>query len=247
MSVSNNVSIAAVLPGGGSGERMMTPTPKQFIEILGKPVLAYTISTFEKMDWISRIVVVVPPAYVNFTEKLITQEGYTKAKIAVGGRTRHESIYNGIQSLGIDSDPPDIVVVHDAVRPVFTEALTKEVASAAIMYGAAGVVCPLISTVVRPDNEGFLESTLDRPKHRASEMPQAFRYNLICSCYDKCSENDLKYGTECLHLVLKYGNVKPKLVESEMNLWKITYSKDLLLFEQILRESDKNGIIATKL
>lgn len=86
---------------------------------------------------------------------------------------------------------PDVVIVHDAVRPLIDASLVSSVASCAREHGACGVSKPLVSTVIAVNSDGFLESSLDRLKYRASEMPQGFKYELITKAYESVSVNSV--------------------------------------------------------
>lgn len=125
------------------------------------------------------------------------------------------------------SNNDEVVVIHDAARPFLDSSTLNAVIDAAVDYGAAGVVRPLVSTVIKPDRDGFLQETLVRGDYRASEMPQAFSFPVISEAYSRCSTADLDFGTECLEIARKYGDVRAKLVEGGDNLWKVTYAKDL--------------------
>jgi len=126
-----------------------------------------------------------------------------------------------------DLSGDEVVVIHDAARPFLDLPTLNAVIDAAVEHGAAGVVRPLVSTVIKPDRDGFLQETLVRANYRASEMPQAFSLPLIGGAYSRCSETDLDFGTECLEIARKYGGVRAKLVEGGEHLWKVTYAKDL--------------------
>lgn len=117
-----------------------------------------------------------------------------------------------------------------------SHAVLREVASAACKFGAAGTILPLISTVVAVDDSGFLAHSLDRSKFRASQTPQAFHRAVLAKAYSKCTADDFKFGTECLHLAQTYGGVaKVKLVEGTPDLFKVTHKQDLFACEQMLK------------
>ena len=147
-----------------------------------------------------RIALVIPPTFrefvTNFLDSQKTYRDVSKVILVDGAETRHRSIWNGVEALrklsrddsnrirvetngscnGSESLSPrkfdDLVVIHDAARPFLDASTLDAVIDAAWNYGAAGVVRPLVSTVVRPDEHGFLQETLVRADYRASEMPQ---------------------------------------------------------------------------
>ncbi|XP_069082228.1 D-ribitol-5-phosphate cytidylyltransferase [Pleurodeles waltl] len=234
--------VAAVLPAGGSGERMGVSTPKQFCTILGRPLISYTIQAFERVRWIKEIVVVVPAEKIDLMQSIIHKYGHKRVTLAEGGTARHRSILSGLKMLAQSESPvsklwkPDVVIIHDAVRPFVEEDILLKVTAAANEHGAAGVVRPLISTVIASSEVGCLDYSLERAKHRASEMPQAFQFDAIFQAYLQSSDYDLDYGTECLQLALKYSSMPAKLVDGPPDLWKVTYSRDLYAAESLIKD-----------
>ncbi|XP_072821000.1 D-ribitol-5-phosphate cytidylyltransferase [Vicugna pacos] len=234
-------AVAAVLPAGGSGERMGVPTPKQFCPILERPLISYTLQALERVCWIKDIVVAVTGGNMEAMKGIIQRYQHKRISLVEAGVTRHRSIFNGLKALA-ESQPnsrlsrPEVVIIHDAVRPFVEEDVLLKVVTAAKEHGAAGAISPLVSTVISPSADGCLDHSLDRTKHRASEMPQAFLFDVIYEAYQQCSDYDLEFGTECLQLALKYSHVKAKLVEGSPDLWKVTYKRDLYAAESIIKE-----------
>ncbi|XP_053118912.1 D-ribitol-5-phosphate cytidylyltransferase isoform X2 [Hemicordylus capensis] len=237
------LSVAAVLPAGGSGERMGGATPKQFCALLGRPLLSYTVGAIERISWISDIVVVVSPENVEIMKSIIKKYGHKRTSVVEGGKTRHRSIFNGLKifeknnCLGSSLHKPEVVIIHDAVRPFVEEDILFKVVMAAKGRGAAGAIRPLVSTVIASSADGCLDHSLDRAKYRASEMPQAFLFDIIYQAYRQSSDYDLDYGTECLHLALKYSKTSAKLVEGPPDLWKVTYKRDLYAAESLIKDT----------
>lgn len=227
--------VDAVLPAGGCGERMGLPVPKQFCKVLGRPLISYTISAFERLKWLDNVVVVIPPSKQAEMLEIVAQYHGSRVKLVDGASVRHRSIYNGLVALK-DGEDDRVVVIHDAVRPFVEQNVTEELVQAAYEYGSAGAIRPLVSTVIATDCNGFLDHSLDRSKYRASEMPQAFKYDVIMSAYQKCTDYDFDYGTECLHLVDKYCGIKARLIEGPDSLWKVTLKKDLYATEGVILE-----------
>ncbi|KAM4689416.1 D-ribitol-5-phosphate cytidylyltransferase [Discoglossus pictus] len=231
---------AAVLPAGGCGERLGSSTPKQFCSVLGRPLISHTLEAFERIKWIQDIVVVVATESIELMRSIIHNYGHKRVTVVEGGVTRHRSILNGLKVFSGDhfagSSRREVVIIHDAVRPFVEEDILFKVANLARQHGAAGAIRPLVSTVIASSADNCLDHSLDRSKHRASEMPQAFLFDVIYQAYLKCTDYDLDFGTECLHLALKYSNTKAKLVEGPPDLWKVTYKRDLYAAESIIKE-----------
>uniref|UniRef100_A0A8C5ZL25 D-ribitol-5-phosphate cytidylyltransferase n=1 Tax=Marmota marmota marmota TaxID=9994 RepID=A0A8C5ZL25_MARMA len=237
---SRTLAVAAVLPAGGCG-RMGVPTPKQFCPVLERPLISYTLQAMERACWIKDIIVVVTGENMEAMENIIKKYKHKRISLVEAGVTRHRSIFNGLKALA-DNQPnsrlskPEVVIIHDAVRPFFEEDILLKVVTAAKEHGAAGAVRPLVSTVISPSADGCLDHSLERARHRASEMPQAFLFDVIYEAYQQCSDYDLEFGTECLQLALKYCHIKAKLVEGSPDLWKVTYKRDLYAAESIIKE-----------
>ncbi|XP_027728373.1 D-ribitol-5-phosphate cytidylyltransferase isoform X3 [Vombatus ursinus] len=178
---------------------------------------------------------------MDMMRAIIHQYQHQRVTLVEAGATRHRSIFNGLKALAGDHPhsklpTPTVVIIHDAVRPFVEEDVLVSVVTAAKDHGAAGAIRPLVSTVITPSADGCLDQSLDRAKHRASEMPQAFLFDVIYRAYRQCSDHDLEFGTECLHLALKYCHTKAKLVEGPPDLWKVTYRRDLYAMESIIKD-----------
>ncbi|KAE8596380.1 hypothetical protein XENTR_v10016079 [Xenopus tropicalis] len=234
---------AVVLPAGGCGERLGSLTPKQFCTVLGRPLISHTLEAFERASWIKDIIVVVASESLDLMKAIIHKYGHQRVTLVKGGETRHRSIFNGLKVFSENHsddtaiDKPEVVIIHDAVRPFVDEDFLLQVAKSAKQHGAAGAIRPLVSTVIASSSDGFLDYSLERARHRASEMPQAFQYDVIYRAYLQCTDYDLDFGTECLHLALQYSNVKAKLLEGPPDLWKVTYKRDLYAAESVIKES----------
>ncbi|XP_076187514.1 D-ribitol-5-phosphate cytidylyltransferase isoform X3 [Aptenodytes patagonicus] len=197
----------------------------------------------ERISWISDIIVVVSPENIETMKSIIEKYGHKRVMIVKGGITRHRSIFNGLKVFAENEfsnhllQKPEVVIIHDAVRPFVEEDILSKVVMAAKEHGAAGAIRPLVSTVIASAADGCLDHSLERARYRASEMPQAFLFDTIYEAYQQCTDYDLDYGTECLHLALKYCNTNAKLVEGTADLWKVTYKRDLYAAESIIKDN----------
>ncbi|XP_026855280.2 D-ribitol-5-phosphate cytidylyltransferase isoform X1 [Electrophorus electricus] len=234
--------VAVVLPAGGCGERTGLGTPKQFCSLLRRPLISYTIDTFHRVSWIETIVVVVAKESLDLMLHIAQKFHHTKVIVVEGGSTRHRSIFKGLQAFcaraGAPPLPrPEVVIIHDAVRPFVEEELLLQLTLAAREQGASGATRPLVSTVIAATSEGYLDHSLERAKYRASEMPQGFLYDIIYQAYQRCSEFDFEFGTECLHLALRYSGTNARLLNGPPTLWKVTYKRDLAAAESIIKDT----------
>ncbi|XP_042856502.1 uncharacterized protein LOC122243094 [Penaeus japonicus] len=235
--------VAAVVPAAGCGERMAHETPKQYLEVCGRPLIVYCLASFEEVPWLTRVVVVADD--VQRMTRVVREAGLSKVRVVQGRATRHRSIRVGLSALS--DDPPEVVVIHDGVRPLVPLSTLRQVVTAAAERGAAGAVRPLVSTVLRPaaapkaskqqESAGgheVLQESLVRSDFRNSEMPQAFRYPVITQAYDSCTDEELDHGTECLALALKHTGVSASLVPGTPHLWKVTEARDLVVARTVL-------------
>lgn len=235
--------VCVVLPAAGVGERMNLLRPKQFCDVVGRPLISYTIESFEKIPWIAHIIVVISPDYLQLLQEILVKYLHKRVTVVEGALTRHRSIYNGVIAVEKVCNEASIVIIHDSVRPFVDESTIRDVVNAASQSGAAGMVRPLVSTVVATDLEGYLDHSLDRSKYRASEMPQAFALEVIKRAYASCTDYDLDYGTECLHLAQRYAGAKVRLIDGPEHLWKVTYRRDLFAVEGEIKAASRVALV----
>ncbi len=233
--------VSAIIPAAGSGTRMGTPTPKQFWVVHDRPLIVYTLQTFVKSDFIREVAVPTSEDGVPLLRELVRRfhlDG--KVRVMRGGESRHYSIRNGLLALS----PADVVIVHDAVRPFIFEEIFRPLAEAAWEHGAAGTVMPLVDTVLAVTDDGFMERSLDRRLYRASQTPQAFRYEILKRAYEAATEEEMLHGTECLELARRAG-ARVKLLQGSPFFWKITYKPDIYTAERLAMERSRQVAIVT--
>ncbi|XP_039718375.1 D-ribitol-5-phosphate cytidylyltransferase isoform X3 [Pteropus medius] len=136
------LAVAAVLPAGGRGERMGVPTPKQFCPILERPLISYTLQALERLCWINDIVVAVTGENMDAMKGIIQRYQHKRISLVEAGVTRHRSIFNGLKALA-EGQPdaqlskPEVVIIHDAVRPFVEEDILLKVVTAAKEHGCS--------------------------------------------------------------------------------------------------------------
>ncbi len=232
-----NIKAAAIITAGGAGKRFGTEgVPKQFISLSGKPIIVHSIKSFQSSELILEIIVVVPDRWVEYTQQEVVDKfNLSKvSKVISGGDERQESVEKGFLSI---SSKPEIVVVHDGVRPFVTVDLIEEVANEAAESGAAIAACPSTDTIKKSTTEQLIESTLPRENIWLAQTPQAFKYALLEQAFEKASE-DGYLGTDESLLVERIGK-GVKLVKSSKHNIKITTPEDIELGELII----KSGIL----
>lgn len=219
-----NKKIAVIIPAAGSGRRLKTSMPKQFIEIQGKPILARTIEAFESSDYIDEILVVSNEAYLAYCKtEIIKKYRFKKvAGVIAGGKERQDSIYNAIKYL--DSSI-DYVLIHDGARPYVTEKVIYDVLEKTLQYKAAVTAVPVKDTIKVLEQDCF-SHTLDRNTLYSVQTPQGFEKKLLVQAYEKAYDHGF-YGTDDATLVERMGEKVYFSMGDYKNI-KITTPEDLI-------------------
>lgn len=237
-------SVTGLIFAGGTGQRMSTrSTPKQFLELHGKPVIIYTIEHFEKHPEVDRIVVVCLESWIGELKRLLRRYDIEKVTTIVpGGLTGDASIYNGLVAMRDTTADEDIVLIHDGVRPLIDEQLLTENIAAAREHGAAITVERVVESVVRVDAAGDIVDVPPRDEMQVAKAPQSFRYGLIYELYEWAQAE--KIGTiDSAHLCHLRG-VRPRTVASTPNNMKITKPTDYYVFRALYEVMENQQILA---
>ena len=222
------MKVGAIIPAAGSGKRIGTSTPKQFLEIQGKPLLQHTLDVFASCRLIDYVVLVMPCADVDAMGKDWLNSYEIVRDVVAGGDRRQDSVYNGFNSL---AKTTDIVVVHDGVRPFTTPQMITTTVEEAQQHGAAITAIP-VSDTIKQAADGFVKQTVSRDELWRVQTPQAFQYVLLQRAFKKAKE-DSYYGTDEGSLVEYLGERVKVVPGSELNI-KITTKEDLVLGESLL-------------
>ncbi len=230
---------SAIIVAAGSGLRASTgKRTKQLVTLLGKPVIARTVSIFESCKFIDEIIIVAKEDELPLYDIMKTKYRWKKIKAVVkGGQTRQESVLEGFKSI---SDESEFVYIHDGARCLVTEKMIVDVGRAACLYGAAFASQNASDTVRIEGDDGRL-STLDRSKIRLAQTPQVFKTEL----YRASAYYALKDGfvtTDDIALAEHAGFKTVSVDCGRMNI-KITEPQDFSIAEAILKyrsESENN-------
>ncbi len=220
----------AIIVAAGSGTRFGTKTPKQFLEILGKPLIFHTLFAFENCPQVDAIVLVLSSDETANFLKIVGKYNIKKlVKIVSGGKSRAESVLKGFNA--IRQTNAEIVAVHDGARPCVTSLEISQTIEKAKVTGAACLVANVTDTI-KEVADGKIITTIDRTKLRRALTPQAFRYDILKRAL---SENEIgEIATDECYLVEKLG-VEVSIVEGKSTNIKVTTQEDLAIVEQILR------------
>jgi len=225
-----DMTASAIITAGGKGVRFGGEEPKQFSALGGKQLLAHSVETFSRLDIIGEIVLVAPEGWVEYAEREIAGIAGSKvSRVVPGGPERQHSVENGLVAL---SNVPDIVVIHDGVRPFAEPSLIEEVIREASRHGAALAALPVGDTVKKSGASRLVEATIPRDTLWLAQTPQAFRYGILKEAFDRARADGFIATDEAL-LAERIG-VSVKLVAGSPYNIKITTREDLVLGELIL-------------
>lgn len=218
---------SVIIVAGGSGVRMGSQLPKQFLLLQGKPVIWHTLTRFLESFEVLEIVLVLPTAHIAFGKQLIDQYFPDKGiRLIVGGASRFESVRNGLQAV----EPGGIVFVHDGVRCLLSTSLIHRCYQVALEHGSA------IPAVAATDSirvvSGLENRVADRNQIRLIQTPQTFTTDLLKEAFLHAVHN--QFTDEAT--VVEAMGTPVYLVEGEYENIKITRPTDLLLAEAILQQ-----------
>jgi 2-C-methyl-D-erythritol 4-phosphate cytidylyltransferase len=228
--------VFAILPAAGLGTRMAGPQPKQFLALDGVPILIHSLRAFTLAPRVTDVYVAVRKTEIERVQAQIAEYGFTgKVHVVEGGDNRQESVSHALAALA--AEPDDIVLVHDAVRPLIDAATIERTIDAVIEHGAAIVGLPAVDTikqVERTAHGALITATIPREFVVLAQTPQGFRYGLLRRAFAE-AQADGFVGTDEASLVERAGLPVAVVPGSEINL-KITRPGDLELAEFYLHQ-----------
>jgi 2-C-methyl-D-erythritol 4-phosphate cytidylyltransferase len=235
------MKVVVIIPAAGLGTRM-APVPstkdkkaqpsKQFTELAGTPILIHTLRKFSNLDTVDEIWIALRENEIDpFRERLNREPKGAltkKVELVPGGEHRQQSVQNALNAIA--AGPDDIVLVHDAVRPLVTSEIIHEVIEAAKKYGAAIAGLPAVDTVkqVERTSEGaIIKATIPRAGVVLAQTPQGFRYSVIKKAFDEAAADGFM-GTDEASLVERSGHEVAVVMGAPQNI-KITNPADMEL------------------
>ncbi len=245
------MKVIVIIPAAGLGTRM-APMPsaldaktrkshpsKQFTELAGTPILIHTVRKFAAVDAVSEIWIALRENEIEGFQESLRKEPKDrfrkKIELVVGGEHRQQSVQQALNA--VSASPDDVVLVHDAVRPLVTAEIIDEVIEAAKKYGAAIAGLPAVDTVkqVERTSEGaIVKATIPRAGIVLAQTPQGFRYSVIKKAFDEAAADGFT-GTDEASLAERSGHEVAVVMGSPRNI-KITTPADMELAEFYLRK-----------
>jgi 2-C-methyl-D-erythritol 4-phosphate cytidylyltransferase len=234
------MQVFAILPAAGLGTRMAAALPKQFLELKGLPILIHSLKAFASVPRVTGIYVAVRRTEVERVKTQIAEyaEQYRltgRVHVVEGGDNRQESVTHALQAIASSED--DIILVHDAVRPLIDAATIERTIDAVIEHGAAIVGLPAIDTVKqveRTAHGALVTSTIPREFVVLAQTPQGFRSGLLHRSFAEATADGF-VGTDEASVVERAGHPIAVVPGSQVNL-KITQPGDLALAEFYLNQ-----------
>lgn len=219
---------------GGKGVRLGTETPKQYIEIDGKPIFYYIARKYAMMPEISMICLVSHPLWLDFVRDAVSDiDSACELRVTAGGETRSESVRNGLRAVEAFADPQDIVLIHDATHPYVDIESTLAVIEAVKEVGGATVGACQYDTCYQMNDRHVLQKVIPRQEIVSGASPEAFHYGSISRIYFESSDEELASMTSAGAIALAY-HIPMKVVPMKVLNLKLTYPEDLELLRKLL-------------
>lgn len=223
--------VVAIVAAAGQGKRLGQTTPKQFLEIQGKPVFIYTLEKFDLCGDVDEVILVVQAGQIKKAQNCIDMWHIQKVKkIVEGGTERQDSVQNGIGEI---PGGTGFVVIHDAVRPFVSVEKIIEVIRMAKKEGAAILAVPVKNTI-KFGEDGQVKKTLERKSLWSIQTPQVFRTDWIKRSYTEARQHRIS-ATDDAFLLERLG-YPIQIVEGEEQNIKITSAMDLFIAEKWINE-----------
>jgi 2-C-methyl-D-erythritol 4-phosphate cytidylyltransferase len=244
------MQVFAILPAAGLGTRMAGPQPKyptdsgpapgvppkQFLALEGAPILVHSLRAFAAVKRVTAIYVAVRRTEMERVEAQIAEHGFAgRVRVVEGGDNRQESVAHALAALKAEAD--DVVLVHDAVRPLIDAATIERTIDAVVEHGAAIVGLPAVDTikqVERTAHGALITATIPREYVVLAQTPQGFRYGLLQRAFAEATADGF-VGTDEASVVERAGHPVAVVPGSQVNL-KITQPGDLELAEFYLKQ-----------
>jgi 2-C-methyl-D-erythritol 4-phosphate cytidylyltransferase len=220
----------AIVPAAGSGSRFGSEKPKQYLDLLGRPLIFHTLKALTACPDIERVWVVLAPDDPWWPRFDWSELGPKLETVRCGGATRAASVSNGLRAAAMVAADDDWILVHDAARPCLSAAMLEALFEELADDPVGGILAvPVADTIKRADAEQRVAATEPRDGLWQAQTPQMFRYGQL----EKSLKNEMAVTDEAG--AIEAMGLKPKLVRGDATNLKVTYPADLALAAMILR------------
>lgn len=224
----------ALIIAGGAGSRMHQDIPKQFLTVNERPVIVYTLEAFESHPEIDAIAVVCIEGWEQVLRAYAKQFDISKLKYVIpGGKNGQDSIRNGVYELERHFAPDDIVLIHDAIRPMISAEIISDNIRVARKYGNAITVIPCAEAMLETEDGVISAGSYPRDRLKRTQTPQAFRIGDICNLHRRALDNGITNSVASCTLKIEMGEQVYFSVGSEKNI-KLTTVEDIDIFKALL-------------
>lgn len=219
---------------GGSGARMHQNIPKQFLTINDRPVIMYTLEAFQKHADIDAIAVVCIEGWEQVLWAYANQFNISKLKYVIkGGKNGQDSIRNGIYELEKHYSSEDIVLIHDAIRPMVSAEIISDCIVKTKQYGCAIATIPCAEAMMQTENGIISSGSYPRDNLRRTQTPQGFYLGKICNLHKRALEAGITNSVASCTLMIEMGEQVYFSAGSEKNI-KLTTLDDIDIFKALL-------------
>lgn len=224
--------IVAIVLAAGEGKRMGSGIPKQYMIIKSRPMVYYSLKTFQESE-VDEIILVTGIDEIEYCQKYIVDKyKFSKVKkIVPGGCERYESVYMGLQAI----ENADYVLIHDGARPMINQKIVFDSIRGAIKYGACVVGVPAKDTIKVVDAEEYAKETPPRKILWIVQTPQSFQFELVKNAYEKLIESGDTTATDDAMAVEQYSGHKVKLIMGSYDNIKVTTPEDVRISRAFFR------------
>ena len=220
----------AIVPAAGNGSRVAAGVPKQYLDLLGRPLIFHGLAALAACPEIERVWVVLAPDDTEWDRYDWSELGHKLETLRCGGETRADSVRNGLRGAAMAAADDDWVLVHDAARPCLSAAMLDALLGELAADPVGGILAvPVADTLKRADADQRVAATEPRDGLWQAQTPQMFRYGPLRDALDNCQAVTDEAGA------IEAAGLKPRLVRGDATNLKVTYPADLGLAAMILR------------
>lgn len=228
-----------IILSGGSGTRIGAEIPKQYLTVNKTPIISYCLRTFINHEKIDGLVVVCSQNWTGFVESI--SRNFTTAKpiyLANAGKTRQDSIYSGL--LKVEEkfhDKAEIVIIHDAARPLVSADLITDCIDKCSEYDAVMPVIPAKDTIYSSVDGKSIDSLLDRKELWCGQAPEAFRFNHYIDIHKEATPEQINSINGSTEMAFRFG-LNCTMIKGDPLNFKITTPEDLISFTNIVCQNE---------
>lgn len=224
----------ALIIAGGSGTRMHQSIPKQFLTVNERPVIVYTLEAFQKHPLIDAIAVVCIEGWERVLWTYANQFNISKLKYVIsGGKNGQESIRNGVYELEKHYGAEDIVLIHDAIRPMVSAEIISDCIRVTMQYGNAITVIPCAEAMIKTEDGIISTGSYPRENLKRTQTPQGFLLGEICNLHRQALKAGINNSVASCTLMIEMGKQVYFSTGSEKNI-KLTTVEDIDIFKALL-------------